>query len=156
MFLRVRQWAKVYVFVGQGYSAIQRTKPQTLGYALADSPVALLAWIYEKLVTWTDAYPWEDDEGDPYPIHRTLNRATNYQLYYLYTVLAWVSLYLFSTPGPAASVRIYYEVNSDGQWDSRSTVWSNSPLGLSYFPRELRVVPKTYVSAFVTATRAQY
>ena len=37
--------------------------PQTLGYSLADSPVGLLAWIYEKLVTWTDEYPWDDDEG---------------------------------------------------------------------------------------------
>ncbi len=80
MFLRVRQWAKVYVFVGQGYSAIQRTKPQTLGYALADSPVALLAWIYENLVTWTDAYPREDDVRDPYHIHCTLNRAPNLPL----------------------------------------------------------------------------
>ena len=68
------QCAQTYAFVGQGYSAIQRTKPQTLGYALADSPVALLAWIYEKLVTWTDAYPWEDDEGDSYPLHLTLSR----------------------------------------------------------------------------------
>ena len=46
-----------------GYMAEQSTKPQTLGYGLADSPVGLLAWIYEKLVGWTDAYPWEDDEG---------------------------------------------------------------------------------------------
>ena len=48
---------------GRGYSAEQTTKPQTLGFSLADSPVGLLAWIYEKLVTWTDAYPWTDDEG---------------------------------------------------------------------------------------------
>jgi hypothetical protein len=48
---------------GRGYSAEHSTKPQTLGYSLADSPVGLLAWIYEKLVTWTDAYPWDDDEG---------------------------------------------------------------------------------------------
>jgi hypothetical protein len=48
---------------GQGYYAEQSTKPQTLGYNLADSPVGLLAWIYEKLVGWTDGYPWTDDEG---------------------------------------------------------------------------------------------
>ncbi|KAH9037751.1 alpha/beta-hydrolase [Lactarius hengduanensis] len=34
---------------GRGYSAEQSTKPQTLGFSLADSPVGLLAWIYEKL-----------------------------------------------------------------------------------------------------------
>ncbi len=34
-----------------------------MGYSLTDSPVGLLAWIFEKLVNWTDEYPWEDDEG---------------------------------------------------------------------------------------------
>jgi len=46
-----------------GYYAEQSTKPQTLGYSLADSPVGMMAWIYEKLVSLTDSYPWEDDEG---------------------------------------------------------------------------------------------
>lgn len=72
---------------GSGYRHIQCTKPQTLGYGFADSPVAVLAWIYEKLHDWTDAYPWTDDE-----------------------VLTWVSIYWFSTAGPAANVRIYYEI----------------------------------------------
>lgn len=31
-----------------GYNLLQSTKPQTLAYALADSPIALLAWIYES------------------------------------------------------------------------------------------------------------
>jgi hypothetical protein len=41
---------------------IQMTKPQSLAYGLWDSPVGLLAWIREKLDTWTDNYPWTDDE----------------------------------------------------------------------------------------------
>ncbi|KAG6847537.1 hypothetical protein H0H93_007531 [Arthromyces matolae] len=52
---------------GSGYLAEQSTRPQTLGYSLADSPVGLLAWIYEKLVEWTDGYRWEDDEGNVLP-----------------------------------------------------------------------------------------
>ena len=48
---------------GAGYHAIQATKPQTLGYLLADSPVGLLAWIYEKLAIAVDGYEWDDDEG---------------------------------------------------------------------------------------------
>lgn len=48
---------------GHAYSQEHSTQPQTIGYSLADSPVGLLAWIYEKLVNWTDEYPWEDDEG---------------------------------------------------------------------------------------------
>lgn len=47
---------------GSGYAAMHSSRPQTIGYALSDSPVALLAWIYEKLVAWTDEYPWTDDE----------------------------------------------------------------------------------------------
>jgi pimeloyl-ACP methyl ester carboxylesterase len=37
-----------------GYSAIQGTRPQTLAYGLADSPVGQLAWIVEKFKEWTD------------------------------------------------------------------------------------------------------
>ncbi|RAL59554.1 hypothetical protein DID88_006548 [Monilinia fructigena] len=71
----------------RGYFLEQATKPQTLSYGLHDSPVALLAWIYEKLHDWSDAYPWSDDE-----------------------IFTWVSVYYFSRAGPAATVRIYYEV----------------------------------------------
>jgi len=49
---------------GTGYLTEQSTQPQTLGYSLSDSPVGLLAWIYEKLVNWTDNYSWTDDEGE--------------------------------------------------------------------------------------------
>ena len=58
---------------GLGYVAEQSTQPQTLGYSLADSPVGLLAWIYEKLVLWTDDYKWTDDEG---------TRMLTYSVYY--------------------------------------------------------------------------
>ena len=38
-----------------GYKAIQSTKPQTLGYALDDSPAGLAAWILEKWRSWADS-----------------------------------------------------------------------------------------------------
>ena len=53
-----------YMSTGAGYFHEQSTKPQTLGYSLSGSPVGLLAWIYEKLVIWTDSYSWKDDEGE--------------------------------------------------------------------------------------------
>ncbi|KAJ6584441.1 Alpha/Beta hydrolase protein [Mycena capillaripes] len=106
---------------GRGYFAEQATKPQTLGYSLADSPVGLLAWIYEKLVTWTDAYPWDDDE-----------------------VLTWISSYYFSRAGPAASLRIYYELhNGDKRYPPPSEA-PTIPLGMSYFPKELINVPRAW------------
>ena len=40
---------------GMGYLQLQTTRPQTLAYALTDSPVGQLAWIVEKFKEWTDA-----------------------------------------------------------------------------------------------------
>jgi microsomal epoxide hydrolase len=42
-----------------GYQWIQGTKPQTLAFALTDSPAGLAAWIVEKF------YAWTDNDGDP-------------------------------------------------------------------------------------------
>jgi pimeloyl-ACP methyl ester carboxylesterase len=112
-----------------GYRAQQATRPQTLGYSLQDSPVGLLAWVYEKLHDWSDAYPWTDDE-----------------------VCTWVSIYWFSTAGPAASLRIYYE--STHEWDdaarrvtrdrTREYIGGGVKLGLTHAPREVRVLPATW------------
>ncbi|KAN0088173.1 alpha beta-hydrolase [Tylopilus felleus] len=52
-----------FIKQGGGYIAEHATQPQTLGYSPTDSPVGLLAWLYEKLHVWTDDYPWEDDEA---------------------------------------------------------------------------------------------
>ncbi|KAI0259501.1 Alpha/Beta hydrolase protein [Gloeopeniophorella convolvens] len=107
---------------GMGYFAQQSTRPQTIGYALADSPVGWLAWIYEKLVSWTDEYPWTDDE-----------------------VITWISIYWFSRAGPAASLRIYYEIANSGELFSlpRTSV----PVGISCFPKELFRSPRAFVHA---------
>ncbi|MET8233585.1 epoxide hydrolase family protein [Micromonospora sp. NPDC005298] len=40
---------------GMGWQKIQSTRPQTLSYALTDSPVGQLAWIAEKYKEWTDS-----------------------------------------------------------------------------------------------------
>ena len=39
----------------RGYSALQSTRPQTLGYGLTDSPVGLAAWLVEKWRAWSDS-----------------------------------------------------------------------------------------------------
>jgi hypothetical protein len=38
---------------GSGYALMMVTRPQTLGYSLADSPVGLAAWCYDKYADWT-------------------------------------------------------------------------------------------------------
>ncbi|KAG2100380.1 Alpha/Beta hydrolase protein [Suillus discolor] len=105
---------------GSGYFVEQRSFPQTLAYSLTDSPVALLAWIYEKLVTWTDDYKWTDDQ-----------------------VLTWISIYWFSRAGPGAAHRIYSEVYSDF-YDIGRTSYPTIPLGVSYYPKELLVFPSAW------------
>ena len=127
-----------YKTKGMGYFAQQNTQPQTLGYSLADSPVGLLAWIYEKLVLWTDNYKWSDDEGS--------NSVTfsAYCLSAFETVLTWISLFWFSRAGPAASIRIYFEMGSDCfDLGPCPTI----PMGASFFPKDLVVLPAACVSS---------
>jgi pimeloyl-ACP methyl ester carboxylesterase len=47
---QTRRWDSVE----RGYSSIQSTKPQTVGYGLNDSPAGLAAWILEKWRSWSD------------------------------------------------------------------------------------------------------
>lgn len=60
-----------------GYARIQSTRPQTLAYALTDSPVGQLAWIIEKFKEWTDS---TDAPEDAIPRDLLL---TNVMLYWL-------------------------------------------------------------------------
>ncbi|KAF7314035.1 EHN domain-containing protein [Mycena chlorophos] len=109
-----------------GYFKIQSTKPQTLGYSLADSPVGLLGWIYEKLVAWSDKYEWTDDE-----------------------VLTWISIYWFSRSGPTASLRIYYETTKNNALVvppvDDPAVKPVVPMGISFFPAEVFGLPRHWV-----------
>lgn len=46
-----------FIKEGSEYSKLQTTKPQTIGYNMADSPTDLRTWTREKLHDWTDEYP---------------------------------------------------------------------------------------------------
>jgi pimeloyl-ACP methyl ester carboxylesterase len=113
--------SKLFSEQGRGYYHEHTTRPQTIGYSLADSPVGLLAWVYEKLIGWTDDYPWTDDE-----------------------ILTWISLYWFSRAGPAASCRIYYEIVQGGQLHIEVP---KIPMGVSFFPKEIINLPRAWVRA---------
>ncbi|KAJ6261490.1 hypothetical protein Dda_4160 [Drechslerella dactyloides] len=116
--LKRREW---FYAEGIGYNLLQQTKPQTIGYGLQDSPVALLAWVYEKLHDWSDNYEWTDDE-----------------------ILTWVSIYAFSTAGPTAAGRIYYmdrHHSADLQPRAFAPIPSNVPVGFSVFPLDVVVWP---------------
>ena len=55
-------------------------------------------------------------------------------------MLTWVSIYWFSRAGPAASVRIYYELAHANQVFSYPKI--TVPVGLSFFPKEVIQLPK--------------
>jgi epoxide hydrolase len=102
-----------------GYSLEQATKPQTIGYALVDSPVGLLAWIVEKLVSWTDC------DGD---LSTVLSRDQ---------VLDNVMLYWLNSAG-ASSARLYWESFKEVQrWFTAGTDdVVEAPTAGSIFPGE--------------------
>ena len=100
---------------GTGYADIQSTRPQTLAYALNDSPVGQLAWIVEKFKEWTDpAHALPEDAVDRDQL------LTNVTLYWL-------------TGTGASSAQLYYEVRAaSGTPVERSEV----PTGIAVFPHD--------------------
>jgi pimeloyl-ACP methyl ester carboxylesterase len=85
----------------KGYLAIQSTKPQTLGYALTDSPIGQLAWIAEKYEAWTD--------------QQNLRPGAAYDVD---AMLTTVSLYWFTRSGSSAAHAIYENSHpAAGAWD---------------------------------------
>jgi epoxide hydrolase len=103
-----------------GYSAEQSTRPQTIGYALVDSPTALCAWIIEKFWAWTDC------DGHP---ENVLSRDE---------ILDNVMLYWLPATG-ASSARLYWEsFLKVSEWFTHSnTDTVTVPTGCSIFPKEI-------------------
>ncbi len=65
-----------------GYRAIQSTKPQTLSYAMMDSPVGIAAWIIEKFHAWSDLA-----DGDLESVYSKDELLTNIMIYILTPLL---------------------------------------------------------------------
>ncbi|MFR9805053.1 epoxide hydrolase family protein [Pseudonocardia sp. RS010] len=114
---------------GMGYLTQQATRPQTLGYGLADSPVAQLAWIAEKFYAWTDC------QGDPAKAVPRDALLDNVMLYWL-------------PDAGASSARIYWE-SFQGMPDD--TV--NVPSACSIFPKEHVRVPRADAEPKLTDIR---
>jgi hypothetical protein len=94
-----------------GYSKQQSTRPQTLGYALVDSPAGQCAWIVEKFWAWTDCH------GHPE------NALTRDEL------LDCVMLYWLPATA-ASSARLYWESYGDRDFPPIGL-----PVGCSIFPK---------------------
>jgi pimeloyl-ACP methyl ester carboxylesterase len=96
-----------------GYSKQQSTRPQTLGYGLADSPAAQCAWIVEKF------YAWSDCDGHPENVFTRDQLLDNVMAYWL--------------PGTgASSARLYWESFNRMRFQPLDV-----PVGCSVFPKEI-------------------
>lgn len=105
------------------YAMLQATKPQTLAYAMNDSPIGLAAWIIEKF------YSWSDSNGDLKNSFTQDELLTNLTIY-------WVT----QTAGSA--FRIYYETMAElGNDDSKK---SKVPAAVCLFPKDMIPAPKEF------------
>jgi pimeloyl-ACP methyl ester carboxylesterase len=102
-----------YMNTDSGYSKQQSTRPQTLGYGLADSPGGQCAWILEKF--WS----WSDTAGDPVGVLGADRILDNVMLYWL-------------PDTGASSARMYWESFSNPPLGPVSV-----PTGASVFPKEI-------------------
>ena len=107
-----------------GYQQIQGTKPQTIGIALNDSPVALAAWIVEKFRTWCDC------DGDPERVFTKDELLTNLSLYWF-------------TQTAASSARIYYESRHPTTPPVAGRI--AAPMACADFPKEIIWSPRSWL-----------
>jgi pimeloyl-ACP methyl ester carboxylesterase len=110
-----------------GYFREQATRPQTVGYSLADSAAGQALWIYEKFQSWTD------NHGNP-------EDALSVD-----AMLDDISLYWF-TDTAASSARIYWENTRSGK-AGPSGGRIELPMAASVFPHEIFCPPKAWAEA---------
>ncbi|MEP4485074.1 MAG: epoxide hydrolase family protein [Halioglobus sp.] len=109
--------AQHYARWDSAYANQQATRPQTLSYGLADSPVGQMAWILEKFQSWTDSE--KNGEKNPLNILSKDELLDNVMLYWL-------------TNSAASSARIYWESFNDTHLEPLET-----PIGCSIFPTDI-------------------
>jgi pimeloyl-ACP methyl ester carboxylesterase len=109
--------------------------PQTLAYALADSPVGTAAWLWERRRAWSDC------DGDVESVFSRDELITLASLYWL-------------TGAIGSSLRIYYE-HFNGGWprlhDRTPTI--EVPTGFAIFPKELVLLPRSVAAAHTNLAR---
>ena len=120
-----------YTTAESGYSQIQGTKPQTLGYALNDSPAGQAAWIVEKFRAWCDC------NGDPESIFTRDEMLTNITIY-------WV------TQTATSSARLYYESSRAPTSGPMGRI--EVPTGAAIFPYELFITPRKWAESSYNIT----
>lgn len=100
-----------------GYYKVQNTRPQSIGFSLADSPVGLAAWVYALFQDVSDS------GGNPESV------------FTLDAMLDDIMLYWLPNAGPS-SVRLYWEAMQSMMRGGMPTEPMQTPTGISMFPGE--------------------
>jgi epoxide hydrolase len=114
---------------GTGYSEQQSTRPQTIGYGLADSPVGQMAWIVEKFAAWMDC------DGHPENVLSRDELLDNVMIYW-------------ATNSGSSSARLYWE--SFKTLDATTRV--ELPTGIAAFPKEVLRSPRSWCEPIYNIT----
>ena len=120
-----------------GYRTQQATKPQTLSYAMMDSPVGVAAWIIEKF------HGWSDTEGDDIESVHTKD-----------LLLTNIMVYLVTGTFNTASWIYYGRREEGGRLLSSEGKRVEVPVAAALFPAELLPwPPRSYVERVYNITR---
>jgi microsomal epoxide hydrolase len=130
---RYREELQTFLKEETGYQWIQGTRPQTLAFALTDSPAGLAAWIVEKFRAWSDC------GGDLESVF------TKDQL------LVNVALYWFT--GAIGSSFWPYYARMHGPWHVPPGATVDVPAGFAAFPREILRPPRSLAARIYTDLR---
>ncbi|QJU58246.1 alpha/beta fold hydrolase [Sphingomonas sp. AP4-R1] len=116
-----------------GYNHQQETRPQTLGVAMADSPVGAAAWILEKFGKWADLPSRADGSPDLWSKFSEEQLLTNIMLY-----LAPASF--------VTSTWMYHGKRLEGSQEFPAGTRIHAPTGVAAFPDPVFVPPpRSYV-----------
>jgi pimeloyl-ACP methyl ester carboxylesterase len=111
---------------GGGYAGMMVTRPQTLGYSLADSPVGQAAWFYDKFADWTFS------GGVP---ERSLTKDE---------MLDDITLYWLTNTATSAA-QLYWENNNNNfNVVEQKTREIKVPVGVTVFPGEIYQAPHSW------------
>ena len=110
--------------IQDGYRTQQATKPQTLSYAMIDSPVGIAAWIIEKMHGWSDL---KDDDIE--------------SIYSKDVLLANIMIYVLTNTFNTASWIYFGRREEGGRYFPKDFKKITIPTGIAIFPKEMSEWP---------------
>lgn len=124
----------MWFFQEGAYASLQTTKPQTISYALSDSPVGLAGWIVEKFRAWSDC------DGEIEKSFTKDELLTNLMIYW-------------ATGTISSSARLYLEDAFQSAPQLSAGQYIEVPAGVATFPKDLTYPPRELGERFLRVAR---